>query len=205
MIVFNYFLTAIIWVISIMPFWILYGVSDFMFVVIYYLVGYRKKVVYANLRNSFPDKSEKEIKQIAHKFYHNLCDLFLEVIKVKTISQKKLVKKLRFKNIEIIWADLDHVGGTKLRENSMDAIIAANVFFQLEQKDNACTEIKRILKPGGRVLFVDWVSSFGGIGPQPQSVVPESEAKKLFEKHGFTEDRFIDAGAHHYGIIFRKV
>ena len=127
--------------------------------------------------------------------------------------QKSLLEKLKnearnvkhFKNIEIIWADLDHVGGTKLRENSMDAIIAANVFFQLEQKDNACTEIKRILKPGGRVLFVDWVSSFGGIGPQPQSVVPESEAKKLFEKHGFTEDRFIDAGAHHYGIIFRKV
>ena len=102
MIVFNYLLTAIIWIISIMPFWILYGISDIMFVVLYYLVGYRKRVVFENLRNSFPEKSEKEIMKIAHKFYHNLCDLFLEVIKVRTISQKKLVKRLSFKNIEIV-------------------------------------------------------------------------------------------------------
>src|SRR5271157_3921116 len=100
--VFNYFLTAIIWVISLMPFWILYGISDVMFVIIYYVVGYRKKVVYTNLRNSFPDKSEKEIRKIVHKFYHNLCDLFIEVIKVRTISQKKLLKRLRFKNMEIV-------------------------------------------------------------------------------------------------------
>jgi hypothetical protein len=65
-------------------------------------------------------------------------------------------------------------------------------------------EIKRILKPGGRVLFVDWASSFGGIGPQSQHVFDEDMAKKLFEKHGFKEDRTIGAGAQHYGIIFRK-
>jgi len=65
-------------------------------------------------------------------------------------------------------------------------------------------EIKRILKPGGRVLFVDWASSFGGIGPQSQHVFDEDMAKKLFEKHGFKEDSTIGAGAQHYGIIFRK-
>jgi KDO2-lipid IV(A) lauroyltransferase len=73
-----------------------------MYVIFYYIVGYRKKVVYTNLRNSFPEKSEKEINKIAHKFYHNLCDLFLEVIKVKTVSQKKLVKRISFKNMEIV-------------------------------------------------------------------------------------------------------
>ena len=107
-------------------------------------------------------------------------------------------------NVEIVWADLEHVGGTRLRENSLDAVISANTFFQLEHKDNACEEIKRVLKPGGRVLFIDWSSSFGGIGPQPKDVFFEEKAKELFEKHGFKEDRAIGAGAQHYGIIFRK-
>jgi len=126
--------------------------------------------------------------------------------------QKDLLEKLKneaknvrhLNNIDIIWADLEHVGGTRLRENSIDAVMAVNLFFQLEQKDNTCLEIKRILKPGGRILFIDWSSSFGGIGPQPQDVFTEDHARKLFEKHGFKEDRTINAGAQHYGIIFRK-
>lgn len=127
--------------------------------------------------------------------------------------QKDLLEKLKnearnirhLNNIDIVWADLEHVGGTRLRESSMDAVMVANVFFQLEKKDNACLEMKRILKPNGRVLFVDWASSFGGIGPQPQDVFTEEMAKKLFLKHGFKEDRIIGAGAQHYGIIFRKI
>lgn len=126
--------------------------------------------------------------------------------------QKDLLEKLKnearnvrhLNNIDIVWGDLDHLGGTRLRENSIDAVIVANVFFMLSGKDNACVEIKRILKPGGRVLLVDWASSFGGVGPQPKDVFDEDMAKKLFEKHGFKEDRTIAAGAQHYGIIFRK-
>ncbi len=126
--------------------------------------------------------------------------------------QKDLLEKLKneaknvrhLNNIDIVWADLDNVGGTRLRENSMDAIIVANVFFQLEKKDNTCLEIRRVLKSGGRVLVIDWASSFGGIGPQQSAVFPEDQAKTLFLKHGFKEDRVISAGAQHYGIIFRK-
>jgi ubiquinone/menaquinone biosynthesis C-methylase UbiE len=126
--------------------------------------------------------------------------------------QKDLLEKLKnearnirhLSNVDIVWGDLDHLGGTRLRDNSMDAVISANVFFQLEKKDNACLEMKRILKPGGRVLFIDWASSFGGIGPQQGDVFTEEQAKKLFLKHNFKEDRAIGAGAQHYGIIFRK-
>ncbi len=126
--------------------------------------------------------------------------------------QKDLLEKLKsearnvrhLNNVDVIWADLEHLGGTRLRESSMDAIIVANVFFQLEKKDNACQEIRRILKPGGRALFVDWASSFGGIGPQVQDIFTEDHAKALFLKHGFKEDRTINAGTQHYGIIFRK-
>ncbi len=127
--------------------------------------------------------------------------------------QKDLLTKIKneaknirhLANLEIVWADLEHLGGTKLRENSMDACIAANVFFQLENKDNAVSEIKRILKDNGRVLLVDWSASFGGMGPQQKDVFSRDMAKKLFEKHGFMEDREIPSGAQHYGIIFRKL
>ncbi len=126
--------------------------------------------------------------------------------------QKDMLERLKHEarnirhlnNVEIVWADIEHFGGTRLRENSMDAVIVANVFFQLEKKDDPCLEVKRILKPGGRVLLIDWSSSFGGIGPQPSDVFTEDMAKKLFEKHGFKQDRAIGAGAQHYGIIFRK-
>jgi ubiquinone/menaquinone biosynthesis C-methylase UbiE len=126
--------------------------------------------------------------------------------------QKDLLEKLKYEarnvrrlnNVDIIWGDLDHLGGTRLREGSIDAVIVANTFFMLEKKDNTCMEIRRILKNGGRVLIVDWSSSFGGLGPQSGDVFSEDDAKKLFEKHGFKEDRTIGAGAQHYGIIFRK-
>ncbi len=125
--------------------------------------------------------------------------------------QKDMLTKLQnearargLTNIEIVWADLDKPNGTKLRPDFVDAVIASNVFFQFEQKETACLEIKRILKPGGRVLVIDWLSSFGGLGPEAGAVFSENNARELFLKNGFKEDRVINAGANHYGIIFRK-
>jgi Kdo2-lipid IVA lauroyltransferase/acyltransferase len=85
-----------------MPFFMLYGVSDILFLLIYYIIGYRKKVVFANLRNSFPEKSEKEIRKIALKYYHNLCDIVIEVCKAKTISEKKMLSRMEFRNVALI-------------------------------------------------------------------------------------------------------
>ncbi len=117
---------------------------------------------------------------------------------------KKHIQEMHLLNIENIWTDLDNLGGTKLREGYLDAIIASNIFFQLEQKDYAAMEIKRILKRGGRVLVIDWSESFGGMGPEPQAVFSGQKAKELFEKHGFEYERDINAGTHHYGLVFRK-
>lgn len=120
--------------------------------------------------------------------------------------KNEAVKVRHLNNLEIIWADLEHLGGTRLRENSMDAVIAANVFFQFENKDNPCMEIKRILKGNGRVLFVDWSASFGNMGPHQKDVFPRAGAEKLFEKHGFKVDKeIISGGDQHYGLVFRKI
>ena len=125
--------------------------------------------------------------------------------------QKDLLQKLKngakqsqLNNINIVWGDLEHLGGTKLRENSMDAVIAANLFFQIENKDALCLEIKRILRPLGRALVVDWAGSFGGMGPIESDVVKKEKIITLFQEHGLKLDREIAAGAEHYGLIFRK-
>lgn len=85
-----------IYLISIIPFPLFYGVSDFFFVLLYYVIGYRKKVVYQNLKNSFPEKTHEELKTIERKFYRYLCDLFLETFKTLTISKKQAVKRCAF-------------------------------------------------------------------------------------------------------------
>jgi len=80
----------------------LYLISDVLFVVVYYAIGYRKKLVWKNLKNSFPDKTDKELKQIQKQFYHNLCDQAVETLKLYNISADELKKRMMFKNVEVL-------------------------------------------------------------------------------------------------------
>lgn len=82
-----------LWLISLLPFRILYFISDAFYGLLYYVIGYRKEVVMNNLLIAFPEKTEKERKQIAKNFYHNLVDYFIESIKLMTISDKEFYKR----------------------------------------------------------------------------------------------------------------
>ncbi|MBM3177406.1 MAG: lysophospholipid acyltransferase family protein [Bacteroidetes bacterium] len=88
----------LIYPLSLLPFSILYGISDILFLIIFRLAGYRKKVVYQNLKNSFPEKTEREIHVLAKKFYHHFCDLMVESFKLFSIDEKTLAKRIRFTN-----------------------------------------------------------------------------------------------------------
>ena len=88
--------------ISLLPMRVLYWISDIVKILLYNVVGYRKKVVIENLTCSFPQKTEKEIKEISNKFYSHLADLFLEAVKMLTISKKSLMKRYKCTNPEII-------------------------------------------------------------------------------------------------------
>ena len=81
-----------IYLLSVMPFRILYFVSDVFYVLFFYILGYRKKVVINNLRSSFPDKSESELLLLRKKIYHYFCDLFLETFKTLTISKQSMIR-----------------------------------------------------------------------------------------------------------------
>lgn len=91
-----YYLTLpVIYLISYLPFWALYRISDLCFVIVFYLIGYRRPVVVENLRLSFPEKSESEIRQVEKKFYRYFCDLILETLKTLTISPGAVRKRVQ--------------------------------------------------------------------------------------------------------------
>lgn len=92
----------ILYLISILPFRLLYIFSDFVYFLIYYIIGYRKKVVRANIAMALPHLSEQERLIIEKKSYKHLCDMFLEMIKTMSISEKEIQKRFVFSNLEII-------------------------------------------------------------------------------------------------------
>jgi KDO2-lipid IV(A) lauroyltransferase len=90
------------WIITLLPLGILYLFSDILFLLLYYFPSYRRKVVTENLRNSFPEKSAKEIALIGRKFYRHLADLFIETLKLTHLNNKELTKRFTIKNPELL-------------------------------------------------------------------------------------------------------
>ncbi len=89
-------------ILSRLPFRVLYLLSDFIFFVGFHLLRYRRKIVWKNLIQSFPEKTGKEIKRIEKGFYKNLCDYAVETLALLTISREELTKRMIFKNPEVI-------------------------------------------------------------------------------------------------------
>ncbi|HAH25240.1 MAG TPA: hypothetical protein DCL77_16040 [Prolixibacteraceae bacterium] len=94
---------------GLIPFWLMYLLSDVFYFIGYYIIGYRKKTVLTNLRNAFPEKTDKEIRQISKAFYHHLADLFFETIKAFQASEETLKKRYHYKNLEVM-DELYHQG-----------------------------------------------------------------------------------------------
>ena len=94
--------TYFLYMVSLLPFWFLYLVSDVLFVILYYLVGYRRKVVQVNLLNSFPEKSAGERKIIERKYYKYMADLMMETIKSISIPAKDVLRRMQCTNPELV-------------------------------------------------------------------------------------------------------
>ncbi|MFD0765034.1 lysophospholipid acyltransferase family protein [Mucilaginibacter lutimaris] len=91
-----------LYLVSLLPFWFLYGLADVIFLVLYYVVRYRRDVVKTNLANSFPDRSEAERHRIERCYYRYLGDLMVETIKMITVSEKALRERMKPTNPELV-------------------------------------------------------------------------------------------------------
>ena len=89
-------------------------------------------------------------------------------------------------------------------ENSLDVVLLSSIFFQSEKKENILKEAVKILRPGGRLLFIEWKESFSGIGPDKNQIFNENEAIKMFKNFSMEMERRIDSGDYHYALLYRK-
>lgn len=92
----------VIWILSILPMPVLYLISDIFYMLLFYVFGYRKKVVLNNLKLAFPNKDERELLSIRKKFYRHFTDLIVESVKAFTMSERFVMKRYQFKNPEVI-------------------------------------------------------------------------------------------------------
>jgi KDO2-lipid IV(A) lauroyltransferase len=92
---------------ALLPMPVLFVLSDVLYFFVYYAAHYRRRVVRNNLKNSFPDKTEKELRKLERRFYHHFADYIVETIKLAHISQKELLRRANIRNPELIYDLLD--------------------------------------------------------------------------------------------------
>lgn len=99
----TYYIAYALWyLLSLLPLWLLYFVSDLLFLPTYYLARYRRKIVRRNLTGSFPEKDLKEIVRIEKRFYHFFCDYIVETIKLFSMSEEQMKRRMVFKGVDHI-------------------------------------------------------------------------------------------------------
>jgi KDO2-lipid IV(A) lauroyltransferase len=91
-----------IWLVTWLPLRVLYVFSDFLYLIIYYIVGYRKKIARKNIEKSFPEKSKKELRRIERHFFRYFCDLFVETFYEMHMSEKEVLRRMDLGDIDLI-------------------------------------------------------------------------------------------------------
>ena len=109
----------------------------------------------------------------------------------------------KLKNISVVWGDLEVYGGSKIADRHVDLVLVSNLLFQVGERPAVIAEARRILKPTGRLVIIDWSDSFKGMGPHRDDVVTKDAALGITREGGFDLLREFSPGAHHYGLMLR--
>lgn len=104
-----------------------------------------------------------------------------------------------------MWCDLEESNGIAIEDNTLDVAIVVNTLYQIEDRPVALTEMLRTIRPGGRLMIIDWTDAVPGLGPTPDKILSAAACTNELETLGCVLDREFPAGEHHYGLAFRKV
>ena len=194
---------------ALLPFSILYILSDILYGLVYKLAGYRLKVVRANLRNSFPDKTEGELLLIEKRFYHHFCDYFVETLKLLHISDDEMRRRMQFENIEQV-KDLMKDGNSSLMflGHYCNWEWVPSIALNFQEEDNR-TILGQIYKPLTNRAFDDLFlkirGRFGSFGIAKNETLREIVRLRKEKKQvliGFMADQIPSLNNIHYWTTF---
>lgn len=129
----------------------------------------------------------------------------VDVLSAALESIKGYAKMHGLVNIELVRANVEVVGGTKIPDATVDLVVMANILFQCKEYGAVFTEAKRLLAPGGRIAVIDWIPNDAVLGPKFENCIPEETAKRLAIENGLKVVRKLQAGQTHYGFILEII
>jgi KDO2-lipid IV(A) lauroyltransferase len=180
-----------LWCISMLPFRLLYLFSDFVYLIVYYLIGYRKKTVRENLALALPNLSAEERLVIEKKSFRHLCDMFLEMIKTMTISTKEINKRFVFTNLEVyknLEAQKKSIAMMLAHYASYEWVISMNAYVNF----SAFAIYKKIANPYFDKLVRDIRSRFKANLITTKETIPtiiKNNRNKELSIYGFASDQ----------------
>lgn len=197
----------ILWLFSILPFFILHLLSDMIFLLIYYIIGYRKEVVMDNLKLAFPEKEEKELKKIHKKFFRHFVDIFIEMAKSFTISEKEINKRYKYMNPEVL---------KEAEDNNKSIILIGSHYGNWEwiinfpqiSRFKSIGAYTRITNPYYDNLIRKNRSRFGGeFIPTSKTIkkIIENKQKNILSVYGLLSDQSPSIHKTHYWAPFLNV
>lgn len=119
-------------------------------------------------------------------------------------SSGHVVDQILYQNIVPVWGDIEELEGTRLRDDSIDAILISNVFFLLKHKKTCIMEMKRVLKKYGKILLVDWHKPLGNSVIHKEKVLHEGQLAQNFSEIGFDVRPLIFKDNYHFVLVMEK-
>lgn len=127
----------------------------------------------------------------------------VDILKSVLQANQSRAKLSGIDNIEMIWGNIDKVGGSRLPDASMDMVISVNILHAID-KANGFLEAKRVLATGGILLVIEWKTAGAALGPAPEKRLTKEDAAAAAAQAGFLPQKDFEAGPYHYGLVLKK-
>lgn len=128
----------------------------------------------------------------------------VDIMKSSLSDIESKARMTGFNNVKTVWSNLEIVGATKINESSLDYTMLVNVLFQSKKHFEIMAEAARLLKPGGKLLIIDWSSTAPGFAPPGDMKVDPAELNANAIKLNLSLEQEFKAGNYHFGLIFIK-
>ncbi len=127
----------------------------------------------------------------------------IDVVKEALEAIKSRAELEKIDNILTVQANLEILGSSKLKDNSMDLVLLRNILYQSQKKEEILREAKRVLKKEGRMVVIEWrIDSV--MAPKEHWLISKEDVRKIIEEEGLTLSKELSIDNHHYGLVFVK-